>query len=368
MNRRKTGYAIGTLALLVYAYVAKEAARNIENIFLETIVQFSRHLIHISLVFMWMISVRQRIMQKKVRQYLLAVGALVVFWLYVRTCKWMFFSSDLVIKRYLWYTYYIPMILIPLFGVFILSYLGKEEYYEMQVRQLMQVLKNTFAMSFLGIAFSFLPVLFAVFLNEIKCRWFKNIVQTVTTIPNFISWTLVYAVAFALFSSTGMVNSVLQQTGITDHAIKFLDSSNHVWLSMLLWNLWKSLGWNSIIYLAAISGIDQELYEAAKVDGANRFQLIRSITIPCLLPTYFVMLMLSIANFLSNGMDQYYVFQNAFNKTTIQVLDLYVYNIGMTGKSMSLATAIGIMKSAVSVALLFTVNTISKKVRGESII
>ena len=165
-----------------------------------------------------------------------------------------------------------------------------------------------------------------------------------------------------------MVNSVLQQTGITDHAIKFLDSSNHVWLSMLLWNLWKSLGWNSIIYLAAISGIDQELYEAAKVDGANRFQLIRSITIPCLLPTYFVMLMLSIANFLSNGMDQYYVFQNAFNKTAIQVLDLYVYNIGMTGKSMSLATAIGIMKSAVSVALLFTVNTISKKVRGESII
>ena len=137
---------------------------------------------------------------------------------------------------------------------------------------------------------------------------------------------------------------------------------------MLIWNLWKSLGWNSIIYLAAISGIDQELYEAAKVDGANRFQLIRSITIPCLLPTYFVMLMLSIANFLSNGMDQYYVFQNAFNKTTIQVLDLYVYNIGMTGKSMSLATAIGIMKSAVSVALLFTVNTISKKVRGGSII
>ena len=144
MNRRKTGYAIGTLALLVYAYVAKEAARNIENIFLETIVQFSRHLIHISLVFMWMISVRQRIMQKKVRQYLLAVGALVVFWLYVRTCKWMFFSSDLVAKRYLWYTYYIPMVLIPLFGVFILSYLGKEEYYEMPSRMRLLYLPAVF--------------------------------------------------------------------------------------------------------------------------------------------------------------------------------------------------------------------------------
>ena len=237
-----------------------------------------------------------------------------------------------------------------------------------QVKQLLQVLKNTFAMSFLGIATSFLPVLFAIFLNEIKCKWFRNIVQTITTIPNFISWTLVYSLAFALFSTTGMVNSVLQQLGIIDQAVKFLDSSNHVWLSMILWSLWKNLGWNSIMYLAAISGIDQEMYEAAKVDGANRFQIIRNITIPCLLPTYFVMLMLSVANFLSNGMDQYYVFQNAFNKNSIQVLDLYVYNIGVTGKSMSLATAIGIMKSAVSVILLFTVNTISKKIRGESII
>ena len=237
-----------------------------------------------------------------------------------------------------------------------------------QVKQLLQVLKNTFAMSFLGIATSFLPVLFAIFLNEIKCKWFRNIVQTITTIPNFISWTLVYSLAFALFSTTGMVNSVLQQLGVIDQAVKFLDSSNHVWLSMILWSLWKNLGWNSIMYLAAISGIDQEMYEAAKVDGANRFQIIRNITIPCLLPTYFVMLMLSVANFLSNGMDQYYVFQNAFNKNSIQVLDLYVYNIGVTGKSMSLATAIGIMKSAVSVILLFTVNTISKKIRGESII
>lgn len=237
-----------------------------------------------------------------------------------------------------------------------------------QVKQMMVVMKNTFAMSFLNIATSFFPVIFAILLNEIKCKPFKNIVQTITTIPNFISWTLVYAVAFALFSTTGMVNSVLQQMGIIDQAIKFLDSSENVWLSMLLWSLWKGLGWNAIMYLAAISGIDQELYEAARVDGANRFQLMRHITIPSLLPTYFVMLMLSISNFLSNGMDQYYVFQNAFNKNSIQVLDLYVYNIGMTGKSMSLATAVGILKSIVSVVLLVTVNTISKKTRGETIV
>ena len=120
------------------------------------------------------------------------------------------------------------------------------------------------------------------------------------------------------------------------------------------------------MYLAAISGIDQELYEAARVDGAGRFQLMRHITLPELMPTYIVLLMLSVANFLN--MDQYYVFQNSFNKEHIQVLDLYVYNIGMTGNSISLATAISMLKSIVSVFLLVLVNVISKKTRGESII
>lgn len=237
-----------------------------------------------------------------------------------------------------------------------------------QVKQILIVLKNTFAMSFLGLATSFLPVLFAVFLSEIKSKWFKNVVQTLTTLPNFISWTLVYSVAFSLFSSTGMVNSVLQQFDIINAPLKFLDSNDHVWLTMILWSTWKGLGWGAIMYLAAIAGIDQEMFEAAKVDGAGRFHIIKSITIPSLMPTYLVMLMLTVSNFLSNGMDQYYVFQNAFNKQHIQVLDLYVYNIGMTGKSLSLATAIGILKSLVSITLLFFVNFISKRTRGESII
>ena len=237
-----------------------------------------------------------------------------------------------------------------------------------QVAQLIQVMKNTFAMSLLGIATSFLPVLFAVFLNEIKCKWFKNVVQTLTTLPNFISWTLVYAVAFSLFSTTGMMNSVLEHIGLITEPIKFLDSGDHVWLSMILWSTWKGLGWGSIMYLAAIAGIDQEMFEAAKVDGAGRWAIIKNITIPSILPTYFVMLMLSIANFLNNGMDQYYVFMNSFNKSSIQVLDLYVYNIGMTGKSLSLGTAIGILKSLVSVVLLFILNTASKKTRGETIV
>ena len=233
-----------------------------------------------------------------------------------------------------------------------------------QVRQLFIVMRNTFAMSFLNIATSVLPLFFAVFLNEIKCKWFRKMVQTLTTIPNFISWVLVYAVAFCLFSNTGMVNTVFQNLGVILKPIKFLDSDSHTYIAMLLWSTWKGLGWGAIMYLASIAGIDQEMYEAARVDGAGRFQLMRYITLSELMPTYFVMLMLSVANFLNNGMDQYFVFQNAFNKAHIQVLDLYVYNIGMTGSSLSLATAISMLKSLISVTLLMAVNGISKKIRG----
>lgn len=237
-----------------------------------------------------------------------------------------------------------------------------------QVKQLMQVMKNTFAMSFLGIATSFLPVAFAIFLNEIKCKWFKNMVQTLTTLPNFISWVLVYTIAFSLFSTTGLVNTLLQDWGWITDPIKFLDSDKHTWLAMCLWGIWKGLGWGAIMYLAAIAGIDQELYESAQIDGANRFDLMRHITLPALMPTYLVMLMLSIANILSNGMDQYFVFQNAFNKNYIQVLDLYVYNIGLGGSSLSFATALSMLKSVISVVLLMVVNLASKKIRGSSIV
>lgn len=237
-----------------------------------------------------------------------------------------------------------------------------------QVMQMIQVMKNTFAMSLLGILTSLLPIAFAIFLNEIKSKKFKNVVQTLTTLPNFISWILVYSVAFSLFSDSGMLNTLLKNAGIITDSIKFLDSDAHTWLWMTAWNIWKGLGWGAIMYLAAIAGIDAELYEAARVDGAKRFQLMRHITLPSLMPTFFVLLMMNIANFLNNGMEQYFVFQNSFNKEHIQVLDLYVYNIGMTGSSLSLATAISILKSIVSVTLLTIVNWVSKKTRGESMI
>lgn len=235
-----------------------------------------------------------------------------------------------------------------------------------KVNQLMQVLKNTFAMSGITLATSWLPMIFAVFMNELKSVPFRKFVQTVTTLPNFISWVLVYSVAYSLFNSTGMANTLLQSLGITSEPILFLQSSKHVWLTMWLWLTWKNLGWSAIMYIAAISGIDDELYQAAKVDGASRMKRIWYITIPSLLPTFFVLLMLNIANFLSNGMEQYYVFQNAFNKETIQVLDLYVYNTAMGSGSYSISVVISMLKSIISLVLLFFANGMSKLIRKES--
>jgi putative aldouronate transport system permease protein len=133
------------------------------------------------------------------------------------------------------------------------------------------------------------------------------------------------------------------------------------------YSIWKGLGWGAIIYFAAVAGIDQEQYEAARVDGAGRFATMRYVTLPGLLPTYFVLLILSIANFLNNGMEQFFVFQNPMNRARIEVLDLFVFNQGMANINVSFATAVGVLRSLVSVVLLFSANALSKVFRGEPI-
>ncbi len=237
------------------------------------------------------------------------------------------------------------------------------------VSDLLRVLRNTLIMSGLGILTSWLPIAFAVLLAEIRSTKFQRTVQTLTTIPNFISWVLVYAIAICIFSTDGFINSfltnVLHQSGANTN---YLQIADHTWLKMLLWGTWKGVGWSAIVYIAGIAGIDQQLYEAARVDGANRFRCIWHITIPGLIPTYMVMLLMSIAGILSNGMEQYLVFENAMNKDVIEVLDLYVYHIGIGQNQIPLSTVVGISKSLIGVTLLFAANGISKAIRGESII
>ena len=235
--------------------------------------------------------------------------------------------------------------------------------------EIVRVLRNTFVMSFLGILTSWMPVAFAIFLSEMRSKKIRGIIQTLSTLPNFISWILVYSVVWSMFSvGDGFLNRLLLTLNLVDTEINFLASTEHVWLTMLGYQIWKGLGWSAIMYLAAITSIDQEQYEAATVDGAGRFRCIWHITVPGLMPTYFVLLLLSIANFINNGMEQYFVFQNPMNKAFIEVLDLYVYNKGMIGNNIPYATVVSMLKSIVSIVLLFTANKMSKSVRGESIL
>jgi len=236
--------------------------------------------------------------------------------------------------------------------------------------ELARVLTNTFALSGIGLATAWLPMVFAIFLAEIKANKPRKVVQTLTTIPNFISWVLVYSVAFAIFSTEGFLNWALIEMGIMGDSPNHLLDSNNMWLKMWLWGTWKGLGWSAIIYIAGISSIDPQLYEAAKADGAGRFKRMWHITVPGLLPTFFVLLLLAIANVLSNGLEQYLVFQNPANKDTIEVLDLYIYNYGIEAgrNQIPLATVVGMFKSVISVTLLFAANRASKWLRGETIV
>lgn len=232
---------------------------------------------------------------------------------------------------------------------------------------LIRVLRNTFGIHLLGYLFSPLPMFFAVFLSEMKSNRFKKLVQTVTTLPNFIGWAIMLSLALGIFGYNGILNNILIGMGILDTPVNILNSDDHVWLTQVLLQQWKSLGWSAIIYFAAISGIDQEMYEAAQVDGAGRWQKIRYITIPQLIPTFFVLLIMSIGNFLNNGVDQFLAFGNSLNKEYIEVLDLYVYNLGIGNGQISYSIAVGFMKSLVALLLFSGANLASKKIRGTSV-
>lgn len=230
-----------------------------------------------------------------------------------------------------------------------------------------RVMRNTFALSFIGLIFSPLPMVFAIMINEVQSTKFKKFVQTVTTLPNFISWIVVFTLAFAMFSSDGMVNNVIKAFGGTQ-TVNPLGDNDHAWMFQWALATWKTLGWSAIIYIASIAGIDQELYNAAQVDGANRFQQILHVTIPGLQPTFFVLLLLQISNILSNGFDQYFIFYNPLTADKLEVLDYYVYKIGVLTNNYPQSIALGMFKTIVSIVLLFSANGISKKLRGESIV
>lgn len=233
-------------------------------------------------------------------------------------------------------------------------------------RNIVRVLKNTFGIQALGYLLSPLPMFFAVFLNEVRSKKFQKVVQTATTLPNFISWVILFSLALNIFGTNGLLNSLLGRIG-ADYRVNILTTDKHVWITQVLLQQWKSLGWSSIVYFSAIAGLDREIFEAAQVDGAGRWARIRHITIPQLMPTFFVLFIMSVGKFLNSGVDQYITFGNALNKEYIEVLDLYVYNLGIGNGQISFSVAVGMMKSVVALVLFVSANALSKLIRGESV-
>jgi putative aldouronate transport system permease protein len=230
------------------------------------------------------------------------------------------------------------------------------------------VMANTLGISLLKLVFNFtLPIVFALLLNEVRNIRFKKAVQTITYMPHFLSWVVLGGILTTWLGEGGLFNDLLIKMGVLKEGISFLAYPKYFWAITVLSDLWKELGWSAIIYLAAISGIDQEMYEAAKVDGASRWKQIWTITLPSIAPTVTIMFILAVGGLLNTNFDQILVLNNPLNAPRSNVLDIYVYQTAMRGMRYSYASAIGLFKSVIAFILLFIANQVTKKLNDTSL-
>ena len=228
-------------------------------------------------------------------------------------------------------------------------------------RDFLFALRNTLVLNLLDIIVGFpIPIIFALLLNELRFKFFKKTVQTIAYMPHFLSWVIIYGLALQLFTpDNGLINMVLKYFG--HDVIPFLNEG-HTWVATYLGlGIWQSFGWNSIIYLAAISGISPELYEAASVDGAGRFQKMWHITLPGIRPTIVVLLILALGNVLGSNFDRPFVLQNNLVMENAEVISTFVYKYGIKALQFSLTTAVGLFQSVINVIFLVLANWFSKR-------
>ena len=230
------------------------------------------------------------------------------------------------------------------------------------------VMANTLGISVLKLIFNFtLPIIFALLLNEVRNIRFKKAVQTITYMPHFLSWVVLGGILTTWLGEGGLFNDLLIKMGLLKEGVAFLAYPKYFWAITVISDLWKELGWSAIIYLAAISGIDQEMYEAAKVDGASRWKQIWTITLPSIAPTVTIMFILAVGGLLNTNFDQILVLNNPLNAPRSNVLDIYVYQTAMRGMRYSYASAIGLFKSVIAFILLFIANQVTKKLNDTSL-
>ncbi|SFB49555.1 putative aldouronate transport system permease protein [Cohnella sp. OV330] len=225
------------------------------------------------------------------------------------------------------------------------------------------VMRNTLAISFLKLVIGFpAPILLALMLNEVRIPIFKRIVQTISYLPHFLSWVIVSGFVLTMLSSDyGSLNIALEKLHLIDEPVNWLTIPNYFWGILIATGLWKGIGFGSIVYLAAISGVNPDLYEAADIDGAGRLRKIFSITLPCILPVVSIFLILAIGDLLSAGFEDILLLQNDIVRDVSDVLDTYVYRIGIKNSLFSYAAAVGLFKAVISVILLTFANALARR-------
>ena len=228
-------------------------------------------------------------------------------------------------------------------------------------RQFLYALRNTLTISVMKIVCIFpIPIIFAILLNEVKSNIYQKGLQTIVYLPHFLSWAVVAGIFVDLLSSTGTVNHILEAIGLGK--VSFLMNNSIFRWVLVFSDGWKEVGWSSIIYFAAIAGLDQECYEAARVDGANRFQQIWYITVPGLLPTIILMLILRVGSIMDAGFGQILVMYNPTVYESADIIGTYIYRVNMGKLDFSSGTAVGLFNSLISLTLVLSTNALAKSI------
>ena len=232
-----------------------------------------------------------------------------------------------------------------------------------------RVVRNTLCMSLINLTLGFLfSIGFAVLLNEVKNKHAKKFMQTVSYLPHFLSWIIVTGIVLDVLSTeTGIINQLLMTFNLIDRPISFLSEPKYFWWIVGFSNVWKSTGWGSIIYLSAMAAINDELYESAEMDGANRLRKIWHITLPGIKPTIFILLLINIGNILNAGFEVQYLLGNGLVQEVSQTIDVFVLKYGISLNNYSLATAAGIFNGAISIVLITLANKLAKSAGEESL-
>lgn len=227
------------------------------------------------------------------------------------------------------------------------------------------IFRNTLAISLMDLLIGFpVPIILALLFNEVRHPRYKKLVQSVVYMPHFMSWAVIVGITFFLFSTdVGLVNKIIVLSG--GKAIPFLTTPSGFWWVLVIQNIWKEMGWNTIIYLAAVSQVDPGLYEAATVDGANRFQRVLHVTIPSIVPTIIVMFIMRLGRMMNVNFDQVWMMGNDMVRSVSETFETYSFRMGIQQGNYSVGTAVGIIKSVVGLVLVVTSNKVIKMTGNE---